>query len=277
MKYRVLAAIPFVFTAIVAIVFAMYPEGAGRLIAMRAEIELVKALALIGCVVAASSFERGDYLRRAWLLNGACFVVLILRDVTFKMSLPQGPQLENVQASLVLVANIVSIAGTWMMARTWQVAGIDPSQSKARIALILSAAAIALTITGTAIYTDIRDATATASRIGALEALASDFGDVFSLCVIAPVLLTAWAMRGGVLRWPWALYTASLFGWLVYDAIAGVSTFVTLDPWTHRLAGELCRTISCTFLLSAGIAQRLVIASFDAPSSRLLSTPPEAP
>lgn len=269
MKYRLLVALPIAFATLVAVAMALLPADVPRAATLRIEIELAKTLALVGCGIAAYTFDKGDYLRRAWLLNGACFVFLLLRDVTFLFpGREEGVAgalltLDQVAATLVLLANIVSVAGTWMMARAWQVAGIDPSQSKARTGLVLGAAAFALAITGTAIYGDISDAIH--HRTGAIEALASDFGDVFSLCVIAPVFLTAWAMRGGVLRWPWALYTASLCGWLVYDAISGVAMFVQVDPWAHRVAGELCRTLSCTFLLSAGVAQRLVVTADDKP------------
>ncbi len=272
MKYRLLVALPLVFTAVVAVAMALFPDEASRVVALRIEIELVKVLAVVGCTVAALAFDKGDYLRRAWLLNALCFVVLLVRDVTFLLphagdDVSGGALLSvrHLQVLLVLVANAVSVAGTWMMARAWQVAGIDPSQSKWRVALVLGAGAVALAITGTAIFADARDAAL--GDTGSIEGLASDFGDVFSLCVIAPVFLTAWAMRGGVLRWPWALYTASLVGWLVYDAVGGVATLVHLDPWIHRVAVELCRTLSCTFLLSAGIAQRLVVTSTEPPAA----------
>ena len=88
----------------------------------------------------------------------------------------------------------------------------------------------------------------------------SSAGDIFSLALIVPVLLTTLALRGGLLSWPWGLMTASQFGWLFYDATGTIRHFVHMEPATVTMWSEIFRAIACVFCLSAGIAQRAVSA-----------------
>jgi len=97
-------------------------------------------------------------------------------------------------------------------------------------------------------------------EVRAIVYVVSSIGDVFSLALIAPVLLTTMALRGGLLRWPWGLMTASQFGWLFYDATGTMRHFVHMAPATVTMWSEIFRAIACTFCLSAGIAQRAVSA-----------------
>src|SRR5262245_39666413 len=70
---------------VVGFVLAMVSLGlspVGRL-TMRFEIEAAKLLALIGCTIAATSFARGEYMRRAWAFQGASYALLLTRDLLF--------------------------------------------------------------------------------------------------------------------------------------------------------------------------------------------------
>jgi hypothetical protein len=85
-------------------------------------------------------------------------------------------------------------------------------------------------------------------------------GDIFSLALIVPVLLTTLALRGGLLSWPWGLMTASQFGWLLYDASATLRLFVVIEPATATMWSEMFRALACTYCFAAGLAQRAVSA-----------------
>jgi hypothetical protein len=260
MKLRALAALPFVLAAGLIVMVRLTAGTTAQALAMRLEVETVKTMALIGCVVAATAFERGDYLRRAWLLSGSCYAFLLLRDLTLGHWLPwaPGPTLlgvptEAVESSLVFVGNVGAVLGTLMLARAWQVAGLEGADSPGRRrTLFIVALVLAIVIVGQNLRIDIK--ALAAGHLSSLVMLASDLGDTVSLALIAPVLLTALALRGGLLLWPWALLTASLLGWLFYDA----ATIVGLgETQTLRLTGEIFRTLACAFAFSAGVAQRI--------------------
>src|SRR5207244_3662885 len=87
---------------------------------------------------------------------------------------------------------------------------------------------------------------------------ASTVGDIVSFSLIAPMLLTALALRGGALAWPWALLTASLVSWLGVDAVVFFGPAIHLSDAQAKLTLEVFRGLACTFAMSAGFAQRLV-------------------
>jgi hypothetical protein len=94
----------------------------------------------------------------------------------------------------------------------------------------------------------------------AIVGAVSSLGDIFSLALIVPVLLTTIALRGGLLSWPWGLMTASQFGWLLYDATITLGTFIHMEPVTTRMWTEVFRAIACSYCFAAGLAQRAVSA-----------------
>jgi hypothetical protein len=255
MRFRTLVLIP------LAIVAAFLATGlvAGAPVlpsVLATEGEIAKALALAGCFVAALAFESGDYLRRAWLYSGLCYLLLLLRDAaTLATSVPPAGGALVGLAVMATVANAASVAGTWMLAHAWRLAGIEEdAEARTRGRLLFAGGAVlALAITG---FPLLRDAAALVrGDLGATVDVASDIGDTICLGLVAPVLQTALAMRGGVLRWPWGLLTASGLAWIVYDA---VSYGARLPHWL--LVAEGIRGLACALVLSAGLAQRLAVA-----------------
>lgn len=271
MKYRFLAAFPLLFAAV--FVVAMSAVGDPSLAAMleRIVVALVKSLGLVGCAVAAFAFDRGDYLRRAWMLSGVCQLLLLLRDLVFTLGLA-GPSLLGVssvhwQSAIVLAANVSFVTGTFLMARAWHVAGFElPGSPWRRRAVFVAAVLLASAISGASLVLDVRDAVHGDSR--AIVAIASELGDMFSLVLIAPVFVTAFAMRGGVLRWPWGLFTASQLSWLVYDGMGTLGDFVTIEATRLTLMTEVFRALACTFLFAAGVAQRIAVTEVAEPRAR---------
>ena len=75
-----------------------------------------------------------------------------------------------------------------------------------------------------------------------------------------PVLLTALALRGGVLAWAWLLVAATQSSWLLYDAAGTVGFAFHLEHAHTRPFEELFRTLACTLAFVSGIAQRWAIA-----------------
>jgi hypothetical protein len=264
MKFLPLVGLPIVFAAVFTVAALSLGDTAAASV-LTAENETGKAIAAVGCIAAALAFDEGDYLRRAWLWSGVCYVVLLAGDLTGMpaVSTRLSPHvLGAAQAALVVVANVASVIGTWMLARAWSVSGLDEDDAGARSrrrALFGGAIVAALLITGWPLAHDAR--ATLGGDLTAAVSVTSDLGDTLCLALVAPVLQTALAMRGGLLRWPWGLLAASGAAWIVFDASSGLlsAAHVEAGPWL--VLSEACRALACACVFSAGWAQRKIVAT----------------
>jgi hypothetical protein len=264
-KFRSLVAIPFL--ALVALWVALALAGdAHRAGVFHVEVEVAKLAALIGCAAAALRFAPGDYLRTAWLLQAQCYLFIILTDVLFRAGI--GVWGDRSWAPIagglvVLVANIGQLVGTWMLARVWRVAGFDLAGSRAvRIAVLLGVIGVAVAAGAPLSITGFR--AVMAGDMAALVDVASTVADVISFSLMGPFLLTAIALRGGSLAWTWGLFTASLGGWLLFDAFGSYGASLSWSPAATETASESCRLLACMFGLSSGLAQRFAVRGLPA-------------
>ena len=223
MTYRALAAAPVGLVALTLAVWGLAPAAAGPTV-MAVAVESAKVLALVGCVVAARTFEPEDYLRRAWLLLGLCTLLLSGRDA---VALAGGPAIA--QGILATAGNASSVAGTWLLARAWTVAGLDEDDAPARRWPLLAAAVtVSLLVTGWPLYGDV--VALAHGDAFALVPLVSDVADTVVLALLAPLLRTTLALSGGALRWTWALLTVGNLVWLTFDALYGVLGLLHVEP-----------------------------------------------
>ena len=260
MKPRTLVWVPFVFAALFVVLALAAGTGALPTV-VRVENETGKLLAAAGCLAAAYAFESGDYMRRAWLYSGGCLLLLLVRDVTIIQAIGgtfTPGQLTVVQGTLVVVANASSVIGTWLLARAWTVSGLEEAPAGTRWALRGAGVAVSLLVTGWPLCVDASKLLA--GDLAAIPWVGSDLGDTIAFALVAPVLQTALALRGGALLWPWALLTAGGFCWILYDAGWGFTELlhVEADP-RARVAVEAMRALACTFVGGAGLAQRAVV------------------
>ena len=271
MRYRLLAVFPLFWGAAFLFGYRLFQDTPGLSAFVRTEIELVKVLGLVGCWSAAFAFERAAYLRRAWLLVGCLFAFLLPRDL---IALVPGPfeavlgarGLAVSRATLVVTANVLFATGTWMLARTWKVAALHLPGSRRNQWLVLAVVVVlALAFAGPGVWGSLQRMTHGDSD--AIAGLASAIGDALALCFIGPLFLTALALRGGAMSWPWALLTLSNVAWLLYDAAAVGGPRLGLDASDVRLWTELFRALACTLAFSAGMAQRAVLARLRALSA----------
>jgi hypothetical protein len=263
-KYRLLTALPLV-AALALIVALSSVADPGQL--YRVEVLGLKALAAIGAGAAAFRFLRRDYLRAAWLLTALCYTLLFTKDLVFGLGWrAMDPFPETVawlRGGLTLAANLAGVIGTFLLARAWQVAGILlPGSARARWVIFAAGVLLALATAGHATVIDTRELLG--GNPQRLVSVASDLGDIFSLVLIAPVLLTAIALRGGLLAWPWALMTASQLGWLLYDAVATLNVISPMAPPKLRALEEIFRCLACLFAFASGVSQRLVMSDMRA-------------
>lgn len=263
-NYRVLLLIPLAMCIVLAIGVTTTSVGDARLLFYRYEVIFVKTLATAGCLYAAFGFHRGDYLRRAWILLGFSYFLLLAIDLFFAPPAHTGvtgfsPTVMRLRGSIVLLSNLAAVAGLFMLARTWREAGLEPPGSPlSRRLMAVGFAVVTMVVVGQSIYFDTRDLAA--GNLQGFAGIASDLGDLISLCLIAPVLWTALALRGGVLVWPWLLLSAAQIGWLLYDAAGTLGYALHLEHGRLRPVEELFRSLACTMAMISGVAQRWAIS-----------------
>ncbi len=159
---------------------------------------------------------------------------------------------------IVVAGNVSQIWGTWILARAWKVAALQLPVSRAvQLLLTIGLIVVVAAVTAPGVVENV-------SRIGAgepeaLAGLASALGDGLALCLIAPLLLTALALRGGLFGWPFSLLTASYVAWLLYDSTVALGSSMGLDPAARRSISEAFRALGCLLGFSAGLAQRFVV------------------
>lgn len=218
---------------------------------------MAEAAATLGCFIAATSFEWRDYLARAWALQGLMYALLLMRCLGLAFGVLTGsPSAILTDGIITSAANIGGIFSTWMLARTGHMAGIDfaisPTLRRAAWAVAL---VVAVAASGPGLVTAGQNFAD--GKMGALVSVASRTGDIFSFVLIAPLLLTALALRQGLLVWPWALLTASGLCWLGADFAN--AAFLHLPNNQVGPLFDIFRFPACLFVMTAGIAQRWVI------------------
>jgi hypothetical protein len=228
------------------------------------EIELAKSCGLVGCALAGFRFGRRDYLRIAWLLLGACYLLILANDFLFRAGglLAGRPWTTAASGTLILVANASQLAGSVMIARVWRVAGFELAGSR-RVQRLVQLGAIAFALATAGYFTFTSTRAVIGGDLGALVDAASSIGDMIGFALIAPFLLTAVALRGGSLGWTWGLLTASLIGWLLFDAALAYTPWL-LDAGGTKALSEIFRLLACTLALGAGLAQRWAVRGLPA-------------
>jgi hypothetical protein len=251
------AIVPGVGLALLAVAMALVPD---RSLVYAIAAPTVKVLAAVGAVLAATAFGPGDYLRRAWILYAVSYALLVLPDFIFGPTAPSVAMTSGLQAivraTFVITSNLASVIGTVMFGFAWRVGGLElPGSPIRRAMLIALVVAVAIAIVGPSLVDHAR----AGGSLRGIISIGSDFSDAISFCLMAPVLLTALALRGGRLAWPWAVLFVSLFGWLLFDAAETIGAWAHLGDGSVRAMEELARCLACTCSFSAGVLQRAAV------------------
>ncbi len=221
MRFRVLVAACVAVVAVACALFSLLPEPRNWELARAATLFSYTA-AVVGALVGAASFGRGDRLRWAWLLLASYALIgvgkVLLWGSPRHVGPPMGllPQTQTPWTSGVatILLNVFCVVGLALFARVWHGTGLTPPW---RGRATLAAFVVALAAGGLPVWRDIHMiASGQYLRVGGL---ASSLGDIAAITLMGPVLVTAIAMRGGLLVWPWTILTISCVAWLGFDAV----------------------------------------------------------
>lgn len=256
MRYRWLSVFPIAYAAIFSLI-AWSLGGSDALEPfVRGQLLLVRILAIVGCFAAASAFGKGDHLRRAWLWLAWATILVLARDLLrFPVEVVSSEGAGRwLIPGLGVLSNFALLTGTWLLARAWKVAAIPLPGGRGRaVAVTVVVAVIALAVAGPFAWRHLL--TLLTGEWANLVMLVSAVVDILALCLIAPLLLTTMALRGGIVSWPWGLVTTSLVCWLFYDAAAGLQGTLAISfPLT-----DVFRGLAENYLAAAGVAQYLVV------------------
>jgi hypothetical protein len=259
MRLRWLALFPLIYAVAFIGAVGWLGDGHPPILYIALQRIAVRMLALAGCCLAVSVFERGDHLRRAWLCLGGGVVLILMRDLLRLLPSFQpeqaGMEAQVILQALGILANIALLAGVWELARSWKMAAIELPGGRSGIAAVaVVTALLAVAVAGPEALQSARKLSQ--GDWGALIFLVSAVADIITLCLITPLLLTAVSLRGGLFSWPWGLITASQVCWLLYDAAGTLAPY--LAPGGFPVA-EVFRGMAEACLFAAGTAQFLVI------------------
>jgi hypothetical protein len=218
-------------------------------------------LAACGGLIAATTFAPGDQPRPGWLLLAGGYLVLVPARLAVG-SIPDGlyeaaVSLDDLRSLASVVSTAAELAGLVLLGRAWRSSGLDEGTPAARLLLRLVSLAVAAALAGPDLVRQLP--AALHGDTAAWADVVTDVLDGAVFVVAVPVLRAALTLGGGLVAWPWAFLTASVFGWLLYDALAAYGAVLT--PRVARTLEEVCRTWACGFALTAGIAQRWVLGA----------------
>ncbi|MGA7615828.1 MAG: hypothetical protein WBX15_11690 [Thermoanaerobaculia bacterium] len=260
MRFRWLMIFPFVWGALFLLLGALITDPGAHAVFMRTEIEMAKALALLGALAAAFAHQPGEHLRRAWMLVGLGYALFLFRDlrsIPFVAGAVPETLMEPLAAVLVVGGNISIFFGIYLLARTWKMAGLTlPGSRGDRMIVTTVVTLLAVLLVGPGILRS--GGLFFAGEWTAAAGFISSIGDLAVLILLAPLLMTMWALRKGMFVWPWKMLCAGAVGWMFYDAILSTGAALGLSAAGVVTFSELARGVACAFYFSAGMAQRSI-------------------
>ena len=211
-------------------------------------------LALVAAAAGLAASRFGwwrEYVGRAWTLFFVAYGVLTIGEFTRRFT-------ANITAAeiCIVIANIALVGAYFLTARSFKAAGLDFGMSRAKTFL---ATAVAIVIAFALCHASIISSF-NALRGGSFTPsdLVSPLADVATFVLVAPLLLSAFALRGGQQFWMFALLTIGTVGWMVNQ---GIGTILELGGNATAAAVRSGRmtgfALACIFIAAAAFTQWL--------------------
>lgn len=213
---------------------------------------LLLAMVALAAGLAAHRFGWwSEYVGRAWTLFFVEYAVLAAGEIA-RRAAPETPILNEI---CVVVANLAGIGAYVLMARSLSAAGLAYYGSRAKkVAFTVLALALAVALCYSPILESLQSLRSGEPTVGALV---SPLADVITFVLVAPLLLTTFALRGGQLFWMFAFLTTGTAGWMVNQGagtIIGLAGGGDVAVRTGRMTGF---AMACFLIAAAAFTQWL--------------------
>ena len=211
-------------------------------------------LAAVGAVIGIIVLDPGDYLRRAWIANavayGLFFVAALLRQPALAEWIVWW------RVGMVIAGNVGAVVAVLLFARVYRETGLPQPRAPW---IWVATTVFAFASAGIPVYENLRALVAGTGSPLSVMGIASSIGDAIVLVLVAPLVITAFALRGGKLAQLFWYVGASAAAWLLVDAQDTVVFWLHPDDHTHTMllvAVEPFRQAACALLFAAALTQR---------------------
>jgi hypothetical protein len=255
MTFRMIAILAAISVAVFALADALYfgaLDTPCRLI--YSGIARISLLALVAAASGLAANRFGwwrEYVGRAWTLFFAAYSLLTIGEA-FRRFTESGA----IGEVCVIAANVALVGAYWLTARSFKAAGLDFGGSRAQTIVATSLAlVIALAICHDALLSNVN---ALFAGDVSVSRFISPLADVITFALVAPLLLTAFALRGGQQFWMFALLTTGTVGWMINQGIDAILELAGGASDAVVRSGRMTGfAMACIFIASAALTQWL--------------------
>jgi len=210
------------------------------------------AMVAVAAALAAQRFGWwSEYVGRAWTLFFVEYSVLTISEV-LRRTMPDAALASEI---CVVLANLAGIGAYILMARSLSAAGLSYYGSPAKkYAVIALALILAVALCYSSIVAGFESLTSTEPSPGRLV---SPLADVITFVLVAPLLLTAFALRGGQMFWMFALLTTGTIGWMINQGAGTIVQYLGGGDAATRTLRMTGFAMACFLIAAAALTQWL--------------------
>jgi hypothetical protein len=192
-----------------------------------------------------------EYAGRAWTLFFVEFALLTVSEILRRFFV--GANLAYEIA--VVIANLAAIGAYILIARSLRAAGLESTATPLVKTLVFVAALVlAVLLCKDAMKAGYDSLSSDTPR---LSRLVSPAADVVTFLLVAPLLLTALALRGGQLSWIFGSLTLGTIGWMVNQGADFLATLAGAGDDAVRAFRMIGFAMACLFIAAAALTQWL--------------------
>lgn len=213
-KRSFLVAVAIVIALVIADAFVVYQlDDPIKYVAHGTLRALAQGIAAVAAGMAAARFGwTSEYVGRAWTLLCVLYALLTVSYVLNRV----GAGAPGISDGLTIVANVAAVGAFWLFGRALRMAGLQfYGPSIVKIAVFAGATVVACVLVMPTILEAWRSGPGNLSRAADLV---SAVADMLTFILVAPLLLTLWAFRGGQLSWVYGCLALSTIGWMINHA-----------------------------------------------------------
>lgn len=213
---------------------------------------LLLAMVAFAAALAANRFGWwSEYPGRAWTLFFVEYLVLAVSEVLRRAA----PERHLTSEIAVVIANLAGIGAYILMARQLRAAGLDFGTSQAKkVVVVLCALVVAVALCYSPVIAGWQSLRSADPSPGSIV---SPLADIITFVLVAPLLLTTFALQGGEIFWTFAFLTAGTIGWMVNQGAATILRLFDAGEHTIRAGRMTGFAMACFLIAAAALTQWL--------------------